>query len=163
MPKSARNVAVVLGTIGAVTAVASSAAAGAQTVEFPQTTSLFYGGLCGGNIRTWADTSPGYAGRAVINIQATPIQGLGPGQYPLAPLCNVDTTVAWRNRDTGAVGQWRTNVVAGIYGSILYALYQNTGPGTIDVTVTTNNLSLPTHGTFYVPAPPAPAPPPPGH
>lgn len=160
MPKTARTVAAVLGTLGAATAIASSAAAGAQTTEFPQTTSLFYGGLCGGNIRTWADTSPDYAGRAVINIQALPIAGLGSGSYPLAPLCNVQTTVAWRNRDTGAVGQWGVNVVSGIYGSILYALYQNTGPGTIDVAVTTNNLSVPTHATFVVPAPP---PPPPGH
>jgi hypothetical protein len=152
MPQTARSAAILLGSLGAAAAIASSAVAGAQTVEFPQTPSLYYGGLCGGNIRTWADTSPDYAGRAVINVQALPIQGIGPGSYPLAPLCNVDTTVAWRNLNTGAAGQYRVNVVAGIYGSILYAVYQNTGPGRIDVTVTTNNLSVPSHGSFDVPA-----------
>lgn len=152
MPQTARSAAILLGSLGAAAAIASSAVAGAQTVEFPQTPSLYYGGLCGGNIRTWADTSPDYAGRAVINVQALPIQGIGPGSYPLAPLCNVDTTVAWRNLNTGATGQYRVNVVAGIYGSILYAVYQNTGPGRIDVTVTTNNLSVPSHGSFDVPA-----------
>ncbi|MFF3566397.1 hypothetical protein [Nocardia jiangxiensis] len=154
MPQTARSVAILLGSLGAVAAIASSAVAGAQTVQFPQTPSLFFGGLCGGNIRTWADTSPDYAGRAVFNVQAQPIQGVGSGSYPLAPLCNVDTTIAWRNLNTGAAGQWRVNVVSGIYGSILYAVYQNTGPGRIDVTVTTNNLSVPSHATFDVPAPP---------
>ncbi|WP_227985115.1 hypothetical protein [Nocardia spumae] len=149
MPKTARVAAVVAGTVGAVTAI-GSASASAQTVEFPQTPSLFYGGLCGGNIRTWADTSSDYPGRAILNVQALPIQGVGPGQYPLAPLCNVDTTVAWRNVNTGAAGEYRLNVVSGIYGSILYATFQDTGPGHIEVTVTTNNLSIPAHGGFDV-------------
>ncbi len=149
MPKTARVAAVVAGTVGAVTAI-GSASASAQTVEFPQTPSLFYGGLCGGSIRTWADTSPDYPGRAVLNVQALPIQGVGPGQYPLAPLCNVDTTVAWRNVNTGAAGEYRLNVVSGIYGSILYANFQDTGPGHIEVTVTTNNLNVPAHGAFDV-------------
>ncbi|MEV5651434.1 hypothetical protein AB0L57_24560 [Nocardia sp. NPDC052254] len=127
-----------------------SASASAQTVEFPQTPSLFYGGLCGGSIRTWADTSPDYPGRAVLNVQALPIQGVGSGQYPLAPLCNVDTTVAWRNVNTGAAGEYRLNVVSGIYGSILYANFQDTGAGHIEVTVTTNNLNVPAHGAFDV-------------
>ncbi|MBF6060690.1 hypothetical protein IU500_07850 [Nocardia terpenica] len=154
MPKTARAIAVVLGSLGAAGAVASSTQASAQTVEFPQTPSVFYGGLCWGNIRTWADTSPDYPGRAVLNVQALPIQGVGPGQYPLAPLCNVDTTVSWTNTTTGATGQYRLNVVSGIYGSILYALFQDTGPGHIEVVVTTNNLSLPAHGSFDVPGPP---------
>ncbi|WP_232329356.1 hypothetical protein [Nocardia violaceofusca] len=149
MPKTARAAAVVSATVGAVTAIAS-ASASAQTVEFPQTPSVFYGGLCGGNIRTWVDTSPDWPGRAVFNVQALAIQGVGPGQYPLAPLCNVDTTVAWRNTNTGAAGEYRLNVVSGIYGSILYAEFQNTGPGHIEVTVTTNNLSIPAHGAFDV-------------
>ncbi|WP_245552351.1 hypothetical protein [Nocardia aobensis] len=149
MPKTARAAAVVGATVGAVTAIAS-ASASAQTVEFPQTPSVFYGGLCGGNIRTWVDTSPDWPGRAVFNVQALAIQGVGPGQYPLAPLCNVDTTVAWRNTNTGAAGEYRLNVVSGIYGSILYAEFQNTGPGHIEVTVTTNNLSIPAHGAFDV-------------
>ena len=149
MPKTARVAAVVAGTVGAVTAI-GSASASAQTGEFPQTPSLFYGGLCGAGIRTWADTGPDYPGRAVLNVQALPIQGIGPGQYPFAPLCNVDTTVAWRNVNTGAAGEYRLNVVSGIYGSILYANLQDTGPGHIEVTVTTNNLSVPAHGAFDV-------------
>ncbi|AHH21340.1 hypothetical protein NONO_c65700 [Nocardia nova SH22a] len=149
MPKTTRAAAVVAGIVGAATAI-GSASANAQTVEFPQTPSLFYGGLCGGSIRTWADTSPDYPGRAVLNVQALPIQGVGPGQYPLAPLCNVDTTVAWRNVNTGAAGEYKLNVVSGIYGSILYASFQDTGAGHIEVTVTTNNLSVPAHGAFDV-------------
>ena len=93
MPNSARIATVALGSLGVATAIASGATASAQTVEFPQTPSLFYGGLCGSNIRTWADTSPDSPGRAVINVQALPIQGMGSGPYPFAPLCNVDTTV----------------------------------------------------------------------
>ncbi|MEU6564941.1 hypothetical protein [Nocardia nova] len=149
MPKTARAAAVVAGIVGAATAI-GSASANAQTVEFPQTPSLFYGGLCGASIRTWADTSPDYPGRAVLNVQALPIQGVGPGQYPFAPLCNVDTTVAWRNVNTGAAGEYKLNVVSGIYGSILYAAFQDTGAGHIEVTVTTNNLSVPAHGAFDV-------------
>ncbi|MCC3317125.1 hypothetical protein [Nocardia africana] len=149
MPKTARAAAVAAATVGAVTTIAS-ASASAQTVEFPQTPSVFYGGLCGGNIRTWVDTSPDWPGRAVFNVQALAIQGVGPGQYPLAPLCNVDTTVAWRNTTTGAAGEYRLNVVSGIYGSIQYAEFQNTGPGHIEVTVTTNNLNIPAHGAFDV-------------
>jgi hypothetical protein len=169
MPKTARAVAAMLGALGVATVIASSVAAGADTVQFPQTQSLFYGGICVGNIRAWADTSPSYPGRAVLNVQAEPISGVGSGSYPLAPLCNVLTTVDWRNLDTGAAGQWRVNVVAGIYGSILYAVYQNTGPGRIEATVTTNNLGVPSSATFFVPAPPSPPPgptpppPPPGH
>ncbi|RDI52879.1 hypothetical protein [Nocardia mexicana] len=158
MPKTARTAAV-LGTLGAATAIASSAVAGAQTVEFPQTPSVFYGGLCWGNIRTWADTSPDYPGRAIINVQSLPIAGVGSGQYPFAPLCNVDTTVAWRNTTTGAAGEYRLNVVAGIYGSILYAQFQDTGPGHIEVTVSTSNFNIPAKGGFEVVGPP---PPPPG-
>ncbi|MBO0855660.1 MAG: hypothetical protein J2P18_18070 [Nocardia sp.] len=151
MPKKTRAAAIAAGAIGAVTAIAS-APANAQTVQFPQTSSLFYGGLvCSGNIRTWADTSPQAHGRAVFNVQATGVQGVGPGAYPFAPLCNVDTTVAWHNVNTNASGQYRVNVVSGIYGSILYANSQNTGPGHIEVTVTTNNASAPSHGAFDVP------------
>ena len=42
------------------------------------------------------------------------------------------------------------NVVSGIYGSIQYAAFQNTGPGHIEVTVSTNNLNIPAHGAFDV-------------
>ncbi len=149
MPKTARVAAVAAGTVGAVTAI-GSASANAQTVEFPQTPSVFQGGLCGGNIRTWVDTDPAWPGRAVFNVQALAIQGVGPGQYPFAPLCNVDTTVSWRNVSTGAAGEYRLNVVSGIYGSIQYAAFQNTGPGHIEVTVSTNNLNIPAHGAFDV-------------
>ncbi|WP_280366882.1 hypothetical protein [Nocardia wallacei] len=159
MPKTARTAAVVLGSLGAATAIATSAPASAQTVEFPQTPSVFYGGFCWGNIRTWVDTSPDYPGRAIVNVQALPVAGFGPGQYPLAPLCNVDTTVAWRNTTTGAAGEYRLNVVSGIYGSILYAQFQDTGAGRIEVTTTTSNFNIPSRGAFDVAGPP---PPPPG-
>lgn len=149
MPKIARAAAAVAGTIGAVT-IMGSASANAQTTELPQTPSVFYGGLCGGNIRTWVNTDPGNPGRAVFNVQALPIMGVGPGQYPFAPLCHVDTTVAWHNVNTGAAGEYRLNVVSGIYGSIQYAEFQNTGPGHIEVTVTTSNLNVPAHGAFDV-------------
>ncbi|MFI5778044.1 hypothetical protein [Nocardia sp. NPDC051570] len=149
MSKTAR--AVVLGSLGTAAIVAP---AHAQTVEFPQTISQFNGGLCWGNIRTWADTGPDYPGRAVINVQALPISGIGPGQYPLAPLCDVDTTVSWRNVNTGAAGQYHVDVVAGIYGSMLYALFQDTGPGHIEVVVSTGALNLPVHAAFDVPGPP---------
>ncbi|MCM6777088.1 hypothetical protein NDR87_26730 [Nocardia sp. CDC159] len=154
MPKTAR--AVVIGALGTAAIVAP---AHAQTIEFPQTTSLFYGGFCWGNIRTWADTGPDLPGRAVLNVQALPVTGVGPGDYPLAPLCEVDTTVSWRNMTSGAAGEYRVNVVAGLYGSILYAMLQDTGPGHIEVVVTTNGPHLPVRGSFDVPAPP---PPPPG-
>ncbi|MFF0491512.1 hypothetical protein ACWDSJ_32855 [Nocardia sp. NPDC003482] len=149
MPKTVR--AAVLGSLGTIALVAPAAA---QTTEFPQTPSMYYGGFCWGNIRTWADTSPDYPGRAVVNVQALPIQGVGPGQYPFAPLCNVETTVSWRNMNTGAAGEYRLNVVTGIYGSILYAMFQDTGPGHIEVIVTTNALHAPAHGSFEVAGPP---------
>lgn len=140
--------------LGGFTAAGAVAHAQAQTVEFPQVESLYYGGACFGGIRSWADTSPDYKGRAVMNIQALPIQGVGPGEFPLAPLCDVQTTVAWRNVDTGAAGEYRVNVVSGIYGSIQYSLFQDTGPGHIAVTVSTNNASIPVQGAIDVPAPP---------
>lgn len=123
-------------------------------------------GYCGGSIRTWAETGPEYPGRAIFNVQALPIGGVGPGPYSFAPLCETVTTVAWRNTNTGAVGEYRVTVVAGIYGSIQYALFQDTGPGRIDVTVYTDMPNVPQRGSFTVadaPAPrPEPAPAPPG-
>ncbi|MQY28485.1 hypothetical protein [Nocardia aurantia] len=156
IPKTASATA--LGALGALVTLAVPGSASAQTVEFPQIQTLFYGGACWGNIRTWADTSPDYPGRAVLNIQSLPVQGVGPGDYPLAPLCEVDTTVSWRNIGTGATGDYRVTVVSGIYGSILYSLYQDTGPGHIEVTVTTNNAATPVHGSFDVVGPPPEAP-----
>ncbi|WP_019929397.1 hypothetical protein [Nocardia sp. BMG111209] len=156
IPKTASATA--LGALGAVATLALPGSASAQTVEFPQIQTLFYGGACWGNIRTWADTGPDYPGRAVLNIQSLPIQGVGPGDYPLAPLCEVDTTVAWRNVGTGATGDYHVTVVSGIYGSILYSLFQDTGPGHIEVTVTTNNAATPVHGSFDVLGPPPEAP-----
>ncbi|RMI35701.1 hypothetical protein EBN03_00770 [Nocardia stercoris] len=131
-------------------AAAAATAGAAGAVEFPQTPSMFYGGLCGGSIRTWADTdSPG---RAVFNIQAAPITGVGPGTYSMAPLCEVWTNVDWHNTTTGAAGRYAVNVVSGIYGSIQYSEFQETGSGHVEVTVSTANpLSIPQHGAFDVP------------
>ncbi len=128
-------------------AAAASTAGVAGAVEFPQTPSMFYGGLCWGSIRTWADTTT--PGRALFNIQAAPITGMGPGPYSLAPLCDVWTNVDWHNTTTGAAGRYAVDVVSGIYGSIQYSLFQDTGPGHIEVTISTANpLSIPQHAAF---------------
>ena len=128
----------------------------AETADFPQVPTLTYGGWCWTNIRTWAQTRPDWPGRAIINIQALPVQGIGPGRHPFAPLCNVLTTVAWRNTITGAQGAYQTIVVTGIYGSLQYSVFQPTGPGHIEIDVTTNNASIPAHASFEVPAQPGP-------
>ncbi len=113
---------------------------------------MAHGGLCGTSIRTWADTSPEWPGRAILNVRALPVVGVGPGEYPLAPLCEVRTTVAWRNVATGATGRYDNTVVTGIYGSIQYALFQDTGPGLVEVTVSTDAPSVPARGSFVVPS-----------
>jgi hypothetical protein len=136
--------------------VGPGAPAEAVTIEFPQVPTLAYGGLCGTTIRTWADVSPAWPGRAILNVRALPVVGIGPGDYPLAPLCEVNTTVSWRNMTTGAVGRYDNTVVTGLYGSMQYALFQDTGPGRIQVTVTTDAASIPAYGWFDVPAPAAP-------
>lgn len=161
LPNIARTAAVLLSSTAAAVTIGSAAQAGANTVEFPQVPTLAYGAaVCWTNIRTWADTSPEWPGRAILNVRALPAAGLGPLPYVFVPLCNVLTTVAWRNTTTGATGTYRNVVVAGMYGSIQYSLFQPTGPGHIEVDVTTNNASIPAHGSFDVPgAPPAPAPP----
>lgn len=140
-------------------AVALIAGSGAQvqagvttTVPFPDVPTMAYGGLCWTSVRTWADTSPDYPGQAILNVRANPLGGIGPGRYPLAPLCEVRTTVAWRNLDTGATGTYANTVVTGIYGSIQYSLFQDTGPGRVEVTITTDHASIPARGTFIVPA-----------
>ncbi|MFG1791825.1 hypothetical protein [Nocardia altamirensis] len=154
-PNIARAGVVLAGA--AVTAlVGPGAQAKAVTIEFPQVPTLAYGGLCGTTIRTWADVSPAWPGRAILNVRALPVIGIGPGDYPLAPLCEVNTTVAWRNTTTGAVGRYDNTVVTGLYGSMQYALFQDTGPGRIEVTVTTDAASIPAYGWFNVPAPAAP-------
>ncbi|WP_181723398.1 hypothetical protein [Nocardia gipuzkoensis] len=132
--------------------VGSGARAEAATVEFPQVPTLARGGLCWTSIRTWADTSPEWPGRAILNVRALPVTGIGPGNYPLAPLCEVRTTVAWRNVTTGATGSYDNTVVTGIYGSIQYALFQDTGPGLVEVTISTDAASVPARGAFLVPA-----------
>ncbi|MEV0298768.1 hypothetical protein [Nocardia sp. NPDC050710] len=143
--------AVVLAGAATAAAVGSGAQASAATVHFPQVPTLAHGGLCWTSIQTWADTSPEWPGRAVMNVRATPVSGIGPGAYPLAPLCEVPTTVAWRNLDTGATGSYFNVVVTGIYGSIQYALFQDTGPGRIEVTVSTDTVNIPARATFVVP------------
>lgn len=151
LPKFARATVILAGSALALIA-APGAPAGATTHAFPDVPTLAYGGLCGTGIRTWADTGPEWPGRAVINVRANPVVGIGPGIHPLAPLCEVLTTVSWRNLDTGATGTYVNNVVTGIYGSIQYSLFQDTGPGRVEVTVTTNHASIPARSIFVVPA-----------
>ncbi|MET8648368.1 MULTISPECIES: hypothetical protein [Nocardia] len=131
--------------------VGSGAQASAATVPFPQVPTLAHGGLCWTSIETWADTSADWPGRAILNMRATPVSGVGPGLYPFAPLCEVRAFVAWRNLDTGAIGVYENNVVTGIYGSILYALFQDTGPGRVEVAITTDSANVPAKATFTVP------------
>ncbi|MFI6367047.1 hypothetical protein ACIBG0_30335 [Nocardia sp. NPDC050630] len=152
-PNIAR-VATVLAGAAVAAGVVGAGPAKAATVQFPQVPTLAHGGLCWTTIRTWADTSAQWPGRAVLNVRADPAMGLGPGDYPLAPLCEVYTTVAWRNLNTGATGNYDNNVVTGLYGSIQYALFQDTGPGRVEVTVTTDTASVPAHAWFDVPGDP---------
>ncbi|MGN2635994.1 hypothetical protein ACWEKT_09755 [Nocardia takedensis] len=150
-PNLARAVAVLV-SVAASLAVASGAHAAAATTSFPQVPTLARGGLCWTNIQTWADTSPDWPGRAILNMKATPVQGVGPGLYPFAPLCEVRAIVAWRNMNTGAVGTYENTVVTGIYGSIQYSLFQDTGPGRVEVVVSTDALNVPAQAGFDVPA-----------
>ncbi|MBF6544170.1 hypothetical protein [Nocardia brasiliensis] len=136
--------------------VGPGAPANAVTTEFPQVPTLAHGGLCWTSIRTWADVNPAWPGRAILNIQALPLAGIGSGDYPFAPVCEVRTMVDWRNTTTGAAGRYEDTVVTSMYGSIQYALFQDTGPGRIEVTVSTDAASIPARGSFDVPAPPAP-------
>ncbi|MGW4718643.1 hypothetical protein [Nocardia sp. NPDC004260] len=149
-PNIARAAMLLAGSAVALVAGAG-ARAEAATVEFPQVPTLARGGLCWTSIRTWADTGPEWPGRAILNVRALPVSGIGPGSYPLAPLCEVRTTVAWRNVTTGATGSYDNIVVTGIYGSIQYALFQDTGPGLVEVTISTDAASIPARGTFVVP------------
>ncbi|QIS15605.1 hypothetical protein [Nocardia arthritidis] len=150
--------ATVLAGSAVAAAVGSGADAAAATVQLPQVPTLAHGGLCWTTIRTWADTSPAWPGRAIINVRADPVSGIGPGDYPLAPLCEIPTRVSWRNTSTGATGVYENDVVTGIYGSLQYALFQDTGPGHVELTVTTDAPSIPANGSIEVPGPP-PAPP----
>ncbi|WP_054816229.1 hypothetical protein [Nocardia arizonensis] len=150
-PNIARAATVLAGTAAAV-ALAAGAQADAATVHFADVPTLAHGGACWTSIQTWADTSTDWPGRAILNVRATPVRGVGPGDYPFAPLCEVPTVVSWRNLDTGATGRYDNNVVTGIYGSIQYSLFQDTGPGRIEVTVSTDTANIPARGTFDVPA-----------
>lgn len=150
LPKLARAIVVLAGTVCALIA-APGASAGAAVHSFADVPTLAHGGLCGTSIRTWADTSPAWPGRAVLNVRAQPVAGIGPGDHPLAPLCEVLTTITWRNLDTGATGTYVNNVVTGIYGSIQYSLFQDTGPGRVEALVTTDHASIPAYGRFLVP------------
>lgn len=147
---------VVLAGAAVAALVGPGAQANAVTIEFPQVPTLAYGGWCGTTIRTWAEVSAAWPGRAILNMRALPVVGIGPGDYPLAPLCEVHTKVDWRNTSTGAVGRYEDTIVTGLYGSIQYALFQDTGPGHIEVTVSTDAASIPAHGWFDVPAAAAP-------
>ncbi|GAB2505407.1 hypothetical protein [Nocardia heshunensis] len=134
------------------TMIIISAPAHAATIEFPQVQSMYHDAvLCGGNIRSWADTGPQWPGRAIISVQALPVGGFDPGEYSFAPMCETTATVAWRNMNTGAAGEYRVPILAGFYGSEHYALFQDTGPGHIVVTVYTDMPNIPAQSAFDVP------------
>ncbi|UFS93603.1 hypothetical protein [Nocardia huaxiensis] len=151
--------AVLFGPVAAAALVATAAPAPARLVEFPQVPTLLRDTPCMGNIRSWADTGPQWPGRAIISVQALPIVGYTSGEYSFAPQCETVVTVAWRNVNTGRAGEYRVTLVAGIYGSIQYAQFQDTDPGHVVVTVYTDMANIPQHGAFDVPADPNPAPP----
>lgn len=144
---------ILLGYLASASLLATGAPAQAQSFEFPQVPTTFQPTPCGGTIRTWAETSPTYPGRAIINVRANPIVGYGPGEYSFAPLCENVTTVAWRNLNTGAAGEYRVTVVAGIYGSIQYSQFQDTGAGRIVTTIYTDGANIPQYGAFDVTTP----------
>ncbi|GAM49879.1 hypothetical protein NSK11_contig00130-0017 [Nocardia seriolae] len=132
--------------------IVTAAPANAVTFEFPQVQSMYHDAmLCGGNIRSWADTDPKWPGRAIINVQALPVGGCDPGEYSFAPMCETTATVAWRNTTTGAAGEYRVPILAGFYGSEHYALFQDTGPGHVVVNVFTDMPNIPAQSAFDVP------------
>lgn len=142
-----------LTTSVSLTMIISTAPAEAAVIEFPQVPSFYHDAmLCGGNLRSWAETDPRWPGRAILNVQALPVAGFDPGEYSFAPMCETTATVAWRNMNTGVAGEYRVPVLAGFYGSEHYALFQDTGPGHIVVTVYTDMANIPSHSAFDVPA-----------
>ncbi len=145
---SSRFVAVV--AAGAAVACIGAPAQAAIT-EFTPTQTLYFGAtVCGGNLRAWAETNPDWPGRAILHLQATQAVGID-GISSFAPVCNVSAGISWRNLDTGAAGTWPVHVVAGFYGSIEYALFQETGPGRVSATVSTGAWHLQGRGEFVVP------------
>lgn len=133
---------------------------GSTRYPFADITTIALGApaLCGGSLRTWVETDPDWAGRAIFDIQADPMRGFGLVSSPFAPVCAVPVTMAWRNLDTGAKGTYQVRVVAGLYGSIQYAAFQETGPGRIAVDVHTDYPSTSASGAFDVPGPPPASP-----
>ncbi|MFC9998731.1 hypothetical protein [Nocardia sp. NPDC127526] len=151
--------ALLFGSLTAATMIVPGPPAAAQTVEFPQVPTFFRPGLCGSAIRSWADTSTQWPGRAILSVQALPVTGYGPEPHSFAPVCESVVTVAWRNMNTGRVGEYRVYVEAGIYGSMQYAEFQDTGPGHVVVTIYTDMANATQRGWFDVPAaPPDPSP-----
>ncbi|WP_036548509.1 hypothetical protein [Nocardia seriolae] len=151
MPTSLPAASLLLPLAG-VPMIVTAAPANAVTFEFPQVQSMYHDAmLCGGNIRSWADTDPKWPGRAIINVQALPVGGCDPGEYSFAPMCETTATVAWRNTTTGAAGEYRVPILAGFYGSEHYALFQDTGPGHVVVNVFTDMPNIPAQSAFDVP------------
>lgn len=151
MPTSLPAASLLLPLAG-VPMIVTAAPANAVTFEFPQVQSMYHDAmLCGGNIRSWADTDPKWPGRAIINVQALPVGGFDPGEYSFAPMCETTATVAWRNTTTGAVSEYRVPILAGFYGSEHYALFQDTGPGHVVVNVFTDMPNIPAQSAFDVP------------
>lgn len=146
------SAALLLTCLPAAATLVGTPAAHAQSSPFPQVTSLYRDAtICGGTLRSWAETGPQWPGRAILNLQADPVVGFDPGEYSFAPQCETLTTLAWRNMNTGATGEYRVPVLAGFYGSEHYALFQDTGPGHIVVTVYTDMPNVPAQSAFDVP------------
>ena len=68
-----------LGFLAVATVIASGSVASGPTAELPPVPSRLSGELCGNNIGTCADASPGSQARAVPNGQAPHIQNTAPG------------------------------------------------------------------------------------
>ncbi|HEY5856230.1 MAG TPA: hypothetical protein VIW24_19870 [Aldersonia sp.] len=131
--------------------LATGAPASAATTEFGQTQTLANGALvCGGNLRAWATTDPGWRNNAILNVQALPLNGFG-SSASFAPVCDVGVNVHWRNLNTGQQGDWPFVLVAGMYGSILYSEFKDVGIGRIVVDITTSMPHIPGHGEFNNP------------
>lgn len=140
-------IVVVAGLFGA---IAPANAAPTFTTELGQVQTLANGALvCGGSLRVWASTNPDWGDQAILNVQSGPMTGYAGGSS-LTPVCSVGVKVAWRNVSTGRTGEWNFILVAGVYGSIQYALFQPTGRGHVVTDTTTSSLHLPGHGEFNV-------------
>ncbi|WP_068280832.1 hypothetical protein [Aldersonia kunmingensis] len=144
---------------GLFSTVAPAQAAPTRDKELGQVQTITtVGGFCAGSIRVWASANAEWHGRAMLNVQALPWQGLSGSSSgwssgsaagsSLAASCSVGVRVAWRNVHTGKTGEWKFQLTAGPSGSMQHAMFQPTGKGRVVTDVTTDQLNIPSHGEF---------------